>query len=47
VIYKKEKVPVDTSKKTDKTLSESKLPENVVSEIEKMKKLSSYNKKTQ
>jgi hypothetical protein len=47
VIYKKEKVPVDTAKKNDKTLNESKVPNNVLTEIEKMKKLSSYNKRTQ
>jgi len=47
VIYKKEKVPVDTSKKSDKSLNETKLPSNVIQEIEKMKKLSSYNKRTQ
>jgi hypothetical protein len=46
-LYKKEIVPVNTSKKEDKSLNESKLPKGVIDEIQKMKKLSSYNKRTQ
>lgn len=46
-LYKKEVLPVDTNKKQDKSLSESKMSKNVIEEIQMMKKLSSYNKKTQ
>lgn len=42
VIYKKEKVPVST-----KEINESKASDVLIGEIEKMKKLSRYNKRTQ
>lgn len=44
VIYKKEKVPVDTSKKE---INENKMPKQLLEEIQKMKKLSKYNDRTQ
>ncbi len=44
VIYKKEKVPVDTNKKE---VNENKIPKQVLEEIQKMKKLTNYNDRTQ
>jgi hypothetical protein len=46
-LYKKEDVPVNTSKKEDKNLNESKVSKDVLDDIEKMKKLTTYNKRTQ
>jgi hypothetical protein len=47
VIYKKEKVPVDTNKKKDKSVNESTQNNVLLEEINRMKKLSTYNKRTQ
>jgi hypothetical protein len=47
VIYKKEKVPVDTSKKEEKSINESIKSNVLLEEINRMKNLSSYNKRTQ
>jgi hypothetical protein len=47
VIYKKEKVPVNTSKKDEKSVNESTKNNVLLEEINRMKKLSSYNKRTQ
>lgn len=44
-LYKKEKVPVNT--KSDKNINENKAAAPVINDIEKIKKLYSYNKKTQ
>jgi ribosomal protein L37E len=46
VIYKKENVPVDT-KKNKKAINENQLPKTLLEEIQKMKKLSNYNDRTQ
>ena len=46
VIYKKENVPVDT-KKNKKEINENQLPKTLLEEIQKMKKLSNYNDRTQ